>query len=179
MALRGESLVLRGELDAGIKLLRSTSAILHEERHHTLATVCSRALAEGLAQRGEVEEAIATIDAAIRLVGERGGAFDLPDLLRARAAVLVEAEAKAGAVEACLQQAVDCAARQSAPGWALRAALPLARLWLVSGETARAHQLIADVYGRFGEGFDTTVDLQAARQLLDGAPRHEPLPPSP
>jgi hypothetical protein len=177
MALRGESLVLRGELDAGIKLLRSTSAILHEERHHTLATACSRALAEGLARRGEVEEATATIEAAIRLADERG-AFDLPELLRARAAILVEAGAKASAVEACLQEAIACAARQSAPAWGLRAALPLAQLWMTAGERERAHQLIADLTGRFSGGFEMTADLRAARQLLGGRPQHESMPPS-
>ena len=179
LALRGESLVLRGKLNDGIELLKSTSAILHQERHHTLATVCGRALAEGLARNGEVDEAMTAIDAVIRLADSPRGAFDLPDLLRARAVVLTEAGAEATIVEACLQDAMACASRQSAPGWELRAALPLARLWIARGETVRAHRLIAALYGRFSEGLHT-ADLRAARQLLDETSADDRgLPPSP
>jgi adenylate cyclase len=44
--------------------------------------------------------------------------------------------------------------------------MSLARLWQRQGKQAKAHHLLAEVYGWFTEGFDTT-DLQAARALLD------------
>ncbi|MBY0610976.1 MAG: helix-turn-helix transcriptional regulator [Beijerinckiaceae bacterium] len=169
LALRGESLVLRGEWIAGVELLRNTRAILNQERHHTLATVCGRALAEGLARMGEVNEALATIDSVIHLARTRNGAFDLPDLLRARALVLIASGAKPDLVEACLREAIECASEQSAPGWELRAALPLADLWATRGERGPAQQLIAELYGRFTEGFDT-ADLMTARRFLEQQP---------
>ena len=48
----------------------------------------------------------------------------------------------------------------------LRCATGLARLWHAQGRTGPARELLAPVYGRFTEGFDT-ADLQAAKTLLD------------
>jgi len=53
----------------------------------------------------------------------------------------------------------------SAP-WTSLAAMSLARLWQQQGRRANAHQLLAEVYGWFTEGFDT-ADLQEARALLE------------
>ena len=44
--------------------------------------------------------------------------------------------------------------------------MSLARLWQGQGKHAAAHQLLAEVYGWFTEGFDT-ADLQEAKALLD------------
>jgi predicted ATPase len=48
----------------------------------------------------------------------------------------------------------------------LRAAMSLARLWQQQGKRAEAHQLLAEVYSSFTEGFDT-ADLREASALLD------------
>jgi hypothetical protein len=42
----------------------------------------------------------------------------------------------------------------------------LSRLWQQQGTRAEAHELLAEVYGRFTEGFDT-ADLQDVKALLD------------
>jgi predicted ATPase len=44
--------------------------------------------------------------------------------------------------------------------------MSLARLWQQQGKQAAAHQLLADVYSWFTEGFDT-ADLQEAKALLE------------
>jgi adenylate cyclase len=44
--------------------------------------------------------------------------------------------------------------------------MSLARLWQRQEQHAEAHQLLAEIYGWFTEGFDTT-DLQEAKALLD------------
>jgi predicted ATPase len=49
----------------------------------------------------------------------------------------------------------------------LRAATSLARLWGEDGKRIEARDLLAPVYGRFTEGFDTP-DLREAKALLDG-----------
>jgi predicted ATPase len=79
-----------------------------------------------------------------------------------RCAVSPQAEA---AAEACFQQAIAIARRQSARTLELRAAVSLSRLWQQQGKKADAHQLLAEVYGWFTEGFDTP-DLQEAKALL-------------
>jgi predicted ATPase len=67
--------------------------------------------------------------------------------------------------EACLRQALEIAHRQQAKSLELRAAISLGRLWQQQGKRAATHQLLAEVYGWFTEGFDT-ADLQEARGLL-------------
>ena len=57
------------------------------------------------------------------------------------------------------------ARRQQAKSLELRAATSLARLWQQQGKRAEAHQLLAEIYGWFTEGFDT-ADLQEAKALL-------------
>ena len=68
--------------------------------------------------------------------------------------------------EACYQQALDVARRQQAKSLELRAAMSLSRLWQQQGKRDAAHELLADVYGWFTEGFDT-ADLLEAGALLD------------
>ena len=72
----------------------------------------------------------------------------------------------AAQAEACFHQALAVARRQQAKSWELRAATSLGRLWQQQGKRADAHQLLAEVYGWFTEGFDT-ADLQEARALLE------------
>jgi predicted ATPase len=69
------------------------------------------------------------------------------------------------AAEECFQQALAIARRQQAKSLELRAAMSLSRLWQQQGRRAAAHQLLAEVYGWFIEGFDT-ADLQEAKALL-------------
>jgi len=47
----------------------------------------------------------------------------------------------------------------------------LARVWRDEGRTDDARELIAPVYSRFTEGFQTT-DLKTAKALIDNLQRH-------
>jgi predicted ATPase len=67
--------------------------------------------------------------------------------------------------EACFQQALAVARQQQARSWELRAAISLSRLWQQQGKRAEAHQLLAEIYDWFTEGFDT-ADLQEAKAVL-------------
>jgi predicted ATPase len=66
---------------------------------------------------------------------------------------------------ACLHQAFAVARRQQAKALELRAALSLSRLWQRQGKRKEARQVLAEVYGWFTEGFDSS-DLQEAKALL-------------
>jgi predicted ATPase len=44
--------------------------------------------------------------------------------------------------------------------------MSMARLWHYQGKREQARDLLAPVYGRFTEGFDT-LDLKEAKVLLD------------
>jgi predicted ATPase len=71
----------------------------------------------------------------------------------------VEAEAK-------LRQALDVARQQQAKGLELQAVISMSRLWRRQGKRDQARQLLAEIYGRCTEGFDT-ADLREVKQLLE------------
>ena len=60
---------------------------------------------------------------------------------------------------------VDTPRQQEAKSLELRVVMSLSRLWHAQGKKIQAHQLLAEVYGWFTEGFDTT-DLREAQALL-------------
>ena len=167
LALKGELLIAQGEPAAGIQLLRGALATFQAERHNVLTTAFYRALAQGLAQSGQAEEAAAAITRAIELSERDGGTFDLPDLLRARAEIiLAEAQPDLAAAEAWLLRSLESARQQSALGWELRTAIQLARLWSQQGRVLEARDMLAGIYRQFAEGFET-ADLKEAGCLLD------------
>jgi predicted ATPase len=68
--------------------------------------------------------------------------------------------------EACFQKAMEIAQRQQAKSLELRAVMSLAKLWQRQGKPKEAHEMLAEIYGWFTEGFDTK-DLQEAKTLLE------------
>jgi len=78
-----------------------------------------------------------------------------------------EAEpASVSQAEACFNQSIEIAQQQKAKSWELRAAMSLARLHQHQGKKEVARSLLAQIYDRFTEGFDT-MDLREAKALLD------------
>jgi len=63
-------------------------------------------------------------------------------------------------------KAIEIAQQQQAKSLELRAVMSLSRLWQQQGKKSEAHSLLAEIYGWFTEGFDTT-DLQEAQALLE------------
>jgi predicted ATPase len=70
------------------------------------------------------------------------------------------------AAEDCFRQALDWAHRDGTLSYELRAVFSLGRVWRDQGRISEAHDLVASVYRRFTEGFDT-ADLQTGKKLLD------------
>ncbi len=127
------------------------------------------ALAEGLARAGQGAEGLVAIDEALALAERDEGLWCVAELLRIKGE-LVLSEGGPDAAEAAqdhFRQALDWARRQGALSWELRAATSLARLWRDQNRTKAAREILAPVYDRFTEGFETT-DLKAAKLLLDG-----------
>ena len=67
---------------------------------------------------------------------------------------------------ACFSQSIKIAQRQKAQSWELRATMSLARLYQDRGRQGEARSLLAAIYDRFTEGFET-MDLREAKALLD------------
>jgi predicted ATPase/DNA-binding winged helix-turn-helix (wHTH) protein len=166
LGLKGDLLVRQGEPSDGVELLRRGLATLHATRHKILVGAFSIALAEGLAQTGQTDDALTVLDAAIQQVVHADETFDLPELLRLKAALLrVPPRADIAGSDACFRQSLELARRQSALGWELRTAMSLARILAESGRAIEARDLLQPVYEQFTEGH-ATADLQTAKAFL-------------
>ncbi len=166
--LNGVLLIKRGEVGGGLPLLRDALEELRETGfvpHHTalLGTV-----AQGLAGRGEIVQGLGTIDEALARSERDEEYWCIAELLRIKGELIEQtgAPGAASAGEEHFQHALQWASRQGALSMELRCATGLARRWHERGRIQPARELLAPVYGRFTEGFDT-ADLRAARALLD------------
>jgi predicted ATPase len=156
----------RGERDLGISLLAANLELLREARFAFYRTQFMGTLATGLAERGDVEHAVALIDEALRRCKAREEFWCLPEILRLKGKILTLAkDVDAMQVEDHFQESLHCAREQQALSWELRAALSLADLQRRAGLINQARVGVAEVYQRFTEGF-ATADLKAALSFV-------------
>ena len=165
--LNGVLLIKRGEIGGGLQLLRAALDELRETGFVPHYTALLGTLAQGLAGVGQVAQGLATIDEALTRSERDEELWCIAELLRIKGElILLEGSAGAGpAAEEHFQHALDWARRQGILSMELRCATALGRLWHQQGRTEPARELLAPVYARFTEGFDT-ADLRAAKALL-------------
>jgi predicted ATPase len=160
-------MVVNGDASSGVKVLTEALKVLEAHHHHLVVPDTSRALAEGLVRCGQPEEALATVEDVLARMDQVGEIFWLPDLLRVRGEILLALpRPDIAAAEDSLLRSMDCARKQFALGWELRAAIPLARMWNECRRGSQARTMLEDIYRQFDEGFETK-DMVAARGLLD------------
>jgi predicted ATPase len=165
-ALKAELAIARGEVETGVGLLRQALGNLHSEQHNILYTVFSGALAEGLRKAGRSDEALVVVNGAIDQAISSGAALELSELLRLKAEVLAAGtQASRAAAVDVLKQSLRVAQEQTALAYQLRSATTLARLLSDEGHRDRAREILAPVYERFTEGFETP-DLRVAHAVL-------------
>ncbi len=164
---KGALFIQRGDVVIGSQYLRCA---LDELRKIGFVQRCPAflgVLAEGLARAGQVAEGLVAIDEALALCERDEGRWCVAELLRIKGELVVSEGGPDAAVAAedHFRQALDWARRQGALSWELRAATSLARLWRDQNRPKAAHEVLAPMYNRFTEGFETT-DLKAAKLLL-------------
>jgi tetratricopeptide (TPR) repeat protein len=163
----GIALIRKGQVAQGMALLEQGLAIWEGSGGRLSGPYCRSALAEGMAQLGNLTAALALVDEAIAQV-ERPGweeRWYYAEILRIKGSLLSR-KGDAGGAEQAYIASLDWARRQQANSWELRTATSYARLMRGQGRTREAHDLLAPVYGWFTEGFDT-ADLKEAKALLD------------
>ncbi len=162
---KGEVLFHRGEVEAGLGMIRDALARMRAEKFEIYASWLGCTLAEGMAARGHTDHALSISQEIIDRVTEGGSAFNMPEILRIKGEVLVKAGALREAEE-CFEQSIAAADRQGALSWRLRTATSLGRALFAQGRREGARHLLSETYSRFTEGFDT-ADLISAKLLLD------------
>ncbi|WP_445221483.1 ATP-binding protein [Bradyrhizobium sp. Pa8] len=169
MALKGELLVARGEVAAGVAVLKGVLDPLRAEQLTIMRMPAMRAYAEGLARLGDVEQAQTVIADLVEQAQARP-TYLLPELLRTQGDIMLAGCPEDGTrAEECYRKALAQAKTDGALGWELRAALSLARLWRRSERAADAAELLQRTLSKFTEGFET-VDLVDARQMIESLP---------
>ncbi|MGO6718675.1 ATP-binding protein [Rhizobium ruizarguesonis] len=161
--------IQRGLPERGVPLLRNGMAELRLVKLFNLYNVrfvCS--LAEGLASLGEHAEARALVDAAIASSEEKDELWYITELYRLKGDIFFQC-GDADIAERCYLQSIELARQQDALSLELRGVMSLARLSSERGERIGARELLATVYDRFSEGFDT-ADLRTARAILTENP---------
>jgi class 3 adenylate cyclase/tetratricopeptide (TPR) repeat protein len=115
--------------------------------------------------RNEPEAALELIDHGLWIVNHNSERFFEAELYRLKARALLMRGAPDAEAESLLDQALQTARSQQARSLELRAATDIARLWIKQGKRAGARDVLASVYGRFDEGFETR-DLKEAKAVL-------------
>jgi predicted ATPase/DNA-binding winged helix-turn-helix (wHTH) protein len=164
----GMLLIKRGDTAAGLQCLSAAVSGLRDIGYAVYYVAFAGELAEALGRAGQATHGLATIDEALARSERSKERWCVAELLRIKGELVVlqgGSEAQRAAEE-YFRQSLDWARRQGALSWELRATTSLAQLMLNRGQSESAKQLLAPVFRRFTEGFDT-ADLKAAKSLLD------------
>jgi predicted ATPase len=154
VTMQGQGATGVGQLQEGLAAFRATGP--GDSRIHPVLLAL---LAEVSALVGQSEAALAIVDEALAGVAIIGERHSEAELYRLKGELLLQTASPSPtsgtqhlpsrAAEACLQQALECARRQHAKCYELRAAMSLSRLWQSQGRTTAARRLLAAVYGWF------------------------------
>ena len=166
--LQGELLIESGEFAAGSNVLATALDRYPATGAKRRNTWFLGVLAGGLAGAQRFTEAFAAIEEALAQSDRNGQYWCIAELRRVKGELLLQGgdRKSTSAAEECFRAALDVAREQGALFWELRAALSLARLRIRQDQQSAARTILAPVYDRFTEGFET-ADLRAAKALLD------------
>jgi class 3 adenylate cyclase/predicted ATPase len=169
-AMQGWVLSEEGQGEAGIELLRQGAAGWRSQGSELWRPYWLALLAEAHGKVGQVDEGLANLAEALRVVEQTQEAFYEAELYRLKGELMVHAHGHGlpsrVEAEACFHKAIEVARKQQARSLELRAVMSLVRLWQQQDKSQEAHQLLSEIYGWFTEGFDTK-DLQEAKALLE------------
>jgi tetratricopeptide (TPR) repeat protein len=166
IGVQGYLVIMRGNAEEGIPLIRSALRDMYRHRYHLITTALYSAMAEGLLILGARDQALETIETAFSVVQQHGDLFNMPELLRIKGDILASgAQPDYLKAEACYRGSLELASRQSALSWKLRTGISLAHLLRQQGRGTEAVPMLEAICAQFTEGFDTP-DYQRAKHLV-------------
>ena len=140
------------EIRDGIEVLQTTAGVRLPYYRGLLADACARF--------GRIDDGLEAIADGLKEIGRTGERGWEAELHRLRGELL-RATSRNDEAEACFSSAIELARAQQALSLELRATVSMARLWRDQKQPRRGQRLVAAVYDRFTEGFDTP-DLKEA-----------------
>jgi predicted ATPase/DNA-binding winged helix-turn-helix (wHTH) protein len=168
--LEGTVMIQRHDTAEGVTVLRETLEMYRSAGWSMRFPMFLGQLAVGLSQFGRAGDALPFVEEALERSQRDGERWCEAELYRIKGRI-VGGSAGATAIDdakACFLAAIDVARKHGALFWELRAVMSLMRLPSDEAEAAEVRAMLAEVYGRFTEGFDTP-DMVAARKLLGAA----------
>src|SRR5262249_16732305 len=168
---QGWALAAQGQHEEGIALMRHGIAAFRAAGAELNRPDRLALLGEGYVNMGQHEQGRHALAEARAIVDQTGERWWEAELHRLEGELTLQfplprLELSFAEAEASFHRALAVACRQEAKSFELRAATSLARLWQRQGKRREAHDLLAEIYGWFIEGFETK-DLQEAKALLD------------
>jgi DNA-binding winged helix-turn-helix (wHTH) protein/predicted ATPase len=169
--IRGWALAQEGKREEGIEeilrgfgIYRTTGSQINWPEYFI-------ALAESYAVLGKVDEAVKAVEEALTAVERTGERRDEAEVHRLKGVLALrqtvsrlKTQSKLSA-EQQFRKAIEVARNQRAKSWELRATTSLARLLRDTSRRDEARAMLAEIYGWFTEGFETS-DMKDARVLL-------------
>jgi tetratricopeptide (TPR) repeat protein len=164
---RGWATVAAGRAEDGIAEMRRSISEAVVDGALVSPALMLTTFAESCGKSGRVEEGLDWVAKGLTTAEQTGLRATEAELHRLQGELLMIKDPN-NAVEAerSLRIAIDVARRQGAKLFELRATVSLARLLKQQGRSDEAHQILAEIYGWFTEGFDT-ADLKDAKSLLN------------
>jgi predicted ATPase/DNA-binding winged helix-turn-helix (wHTH) protein len=164
---KGMVMAKRGNIDAGLGLLRSEIERAGDARFLPRFLLPLGELAACLGEANQIEKGLAAADETLGRCKARQEQWYVPELLRIKGELMLKdpQHQSASSAEQCFSEALKLAKQQGALFWELRNALSLARLWVGQDRKIDARQILAPVYGAFTEGFQI-ADIREVKTLL-------------
>jgi predicted ATPase len=165
--MRGWAIAAQGRNEEGIEQIqeglagvRASGIELGRPPYHTT-------LADACRQADRIDDGLAAVTEAQAVADQHEERAYEPEIHRVRGELLLrQNHSNAAEAQSCFQRAIEVARDQNAKSWELRATMSLARLFAMQEKRVEARTMLAEIYGWFTEGFDTT-DLKDAKALLD------------
>jgi len=166
-SFKGVLLIKQGDLVSGLQLLRTSLTEFPDTRFFRHLAFLGE-LAEALGRAGEIGQGLTFVNEALARSERTEERWCIAELLRIKGELLLQQDVPtaADAAEEHFLRSLDWARRQEALSWELRTATSYARLLRHQDRGVEARFVLASVYNRFAEGFETG-DLVAAKMCLE------------
>jgi predicted ATPase/DNA-binding winged helix-turn-helix (wHTH) protein len=167
---KGMVIAKRGNVEAGLQLLRHALESAGDARFLPRFLVPLGEFAAFLGEAGEVDQGLTAVEQTLQRCKVRDEQWYVPELLRIKGELILKAAAAEAASDAerCFHNGLELAREQGALFWELRNALSLARLRMGQDRQSDARELLRPAFGQFTEGH-WIADLSEASGLLDSS----------